>query len=423
MKEKFLKVAQQGHFFEHHQKVLVAVSTGHDSMALLDCLLIYQKELAIEIGIVHVNHKQRKESEQEEEFIRKFAEKRKIPLFVAYYPFSHFSETKAREFRYDFFKETMKNQGYTALVTAHHADDQVETMLMRIIRGSRLRHLKGIQAVTPFGSGELIRPFLSFQKNELNVEEFFEDSSNFSTKYFRNRVRNTYLPLFEKENPQIKSALLTLNKDIAFLYDALEELVNPIDVTNVDIFTSYSLSVQYVLLQQYLSKFPDLELTRSQFEQLLHIINHQANHQSHLKNGYYFLKSYEHFLITKIIPQTDSSHQEYVIKSDGIIECSNFIFSLNKEIPSSQKLFVKANIPILIRKRKPGDRILINGVQKKVRRYFIDQKIPLATRNQPIIIEQDKKILGILNIAASDLSKSLKNDIMSDILYIKMKEQ
>ena len=98
----------------------------------------------------------------------------------------------------------MEKEDCTALVTGHHANDQAETTFMRLIRGTKLRHLSGIPVRQPFGRGELIRPLLTFTKDELMKIPHFEDSSNDSQDYFRNRVRHQYLPEFEKKIPKCK---------------------------------------------------------------------------------------------------------------------------------------------------------------------------------------------------------------------------
>ena len=108
---------------------------------------IYTEKFSIEIGIAHVNHKQRVESDTEENYLRDWAKEHQVPIYVSYFS-GNFSEKTARDFRYHFFKQIMNEQNYTALVTAHHADDQAETIFMRLLRGSRLRHLSGIQAVS-----------------------------------------------------------------------------------------------------------------------------------------------------------------------------------------------------------------------------------------------------------------------------------
>ena len=121
--------------------------------------------------------------------MREWAKEHQIPIHVAYFS-GTFSETAARDFRYKFFKELMSNYHYTALVTAHHADDQAETIFMRLLRGSRLRHLSAMQTVNAFGDGELIRPFLTYSKKELPNIFHFEDDSNRSLDFLRNRIRN-----------------------------------------------------------------------------------------------------------------------------------------------------------------------------------------------------------------------------------------
>ena len=142
--QDFLNHFLQKEYFKKHSKVVLALSGGLDSMFLFQLLSTYQNELEIELILAHVNHKQRRESDWEENELRKLADAAELPIYITSF-LGDFSEARAREFRYDFFRKIMKEIGATALVTAHHADDQVETILMRLIRGSRLRHLTGIK--------------------------------------------------------------------------------------------------------------------------------------------------------------------------------------------------------------------------------------------------------------------------------------
>ena len=142
--QDFLNHFLRKEYFKKHSKVLLALSGGLDSMFLFHLLSTYQNELEIELILAHVNHKQRTESDWEEDELRKLADVAGLPIYITSFS-GEFSEARAREFRYDFFREIMKEVGATALVTAHHADDQVETIFMRLIRGSRLRHLIGIR--------------------------------------------------------------------------------------------------------------------------------------------------------------------------------------------------------------------------------------------------------------------------------------
>ena len=258
-------------YFKNHLRVLLALSGGLDSMFLFRLLSNYQKELGIELFLAHVNHKQRPESDKEENELRKLAEQAEVPIYVACFT-GDFSETNARQFRYEFFREVMEKTSSTALVTAHHADDQVETIFMRLIRGVRLHHLSAIKERQMFDKGELIRPLLSFYKKDFPKIEHFEDPTNKENHYLRNRIRNLYLPQLEKENVQVKKAILKFGKEVSDYQIALAELSQEVDVEDLTQFLSLSEATQRVLLQQYLSRFADLNVTREQFQEIHHIL-------------------------------------------------------------------------------------------------------------------------------------------------------
>lgn len=422
MKNKFLKVTQEGHFFDKHEKVLVAVSGGLDSMNLFHLLYQCRQELGISIGLAHVNHGQREESVIEESYLRQLAEECKVPFYLSHFE-GRFSEEAARKWRYAFFAEIMEQEDYTALVTAHHADDQAETVLMRLIRGSRLHHLSAIQPIQPFANGELIRPLLSFKKSDFDNIFHFEDASNQSLNYFRNRVRNTYLPQLKQENPKIELALNNLATDTRNLLQALRDLTKDLSVTDLTSFRQQTQAVQRYLLEEYLEGFSDLQLSRSQFDEVLHILQSKANYKHLLKNNYVLEKDYHRFTIDKIGPQTDEQIEPIMIESEGIFSYGSYIFSLNHPMADAEQvLHFPSHLPILVRGRQAGDTIRINGVTKKLRRWFIDNKIPQKVRQEAVVIEQAGEIYGIVNLASSDLSKSIKNDIIKATLYIKMKE-
>lgn len=166
--QDFLNHFLRKEYFKKHSKVVLALSGGLDSMFLFHLLSTYQEELEIKLILAHVNHKQRSESDWEENELRKLADVAGLPICITSFS-GDFSEARAREFRYDFFRKIMKEVGATALVTAHHADDQVETILMRFIRGSRLRHLIGIKESQVVDDIEIIRPLLHFHKKGRHV--------------------------------------------------------------------------------------------------------------------------------------------------------------------------------------------------------------------------------------------------------------
>lgn len=417
--QKFHKQMQEKRYFQNHRKVLVAVSGGLDSMTLFHLLYQNREELEIELGIAHVNHKQRPESNMEEKELSNFAQQLGVKFFISNFS-GNFSEEKARRFRYHFFEEIMLTEGYTALVTAHHADDQAETVFMRLIRGARLRHLSGMTEVQPFANGELIRPLLCFYKQDFPDILHFEDESNFQNDYLRNRIRNLYLPSLEKENPRFKDSLISLGKEVEDLQVALSHLTQGLDITKLEVFERQIPEVQNFLLQEYLKEFPSLKLNKKQFAEILGILRNKANYIHPLKDGYELVKDYKHFEIRKISRRSDLKVESILLKCGNLLQFGEYQFSFGSPLEGEnvQAISVSRETPILLRHRKTGDFLRLKGHHKKLRRLFIDQKIPFEEREKAIIVEQNQQILAIVNIAISDLSKELKSDIMSTVLYI-----
>lgn len=417
--QKFRKQMQEKRYFQNHRKVLVAVSGGLDSMTLFHLLYQNREELEIELGIVHVNHKQRPESNMEEKELSNFAQQLGVKFFSSNFS-GDFSEEKARRFRYRFFEEIMLTEGYTALVTAHHADDQAETVFMRLIRGARLRHLSGMTEVQPFANGELIRPLLCFHKQDFPDILHFEDESNFQNDYLRNRIRNLYLPSLKKENPRFKDSLISLGKEVEELQVALSHLTQGLDITKLEVFERQIPEVQNFLLQEYLKRFPSLNLTKKQFAEILGILRTKANYIHPLKDGYELIKDYKHFEIRKISRRSDLKVESILLECGNLLQFGEYQFSFGSPLEGEnvQAISVSRETPILLRYRKTGDFLRLKGHHKKLRRLFIDQKIPFEEREKAIIVEQNQQILAIVNIAISDLSKELKSDIMSTVLYI-----
>ncbi|SDI98941.1 tRNA lysidine(34) synthetase TilS [Streptococcus equinus] len=415
MYDKLVKEIQKKAYFAKHKKVLIAVSGGVDSMNLLHFLYIYRKKLDIEIGIAHVNHKQRVESDTEENYLRDWANEHQIPIYVSYFS-GNFSEKTARDFRYHFFKQIMNEQNYTALVTAHHADDQAETIFMRILRGSRLRHLSGIQAVSPFANGELIRPFLAYFKKDLPDIFHFEDDSNQSLEFLRNRIRNRYIPILEEENPKFKQGLRQLGEESEQLFQAFQDLTQNIDVTNCSQFLAQSQAVQTILLQNYLENYPDLQVTRGQFEEILQTLRNKSNAKYHIKSNYWLVKDYDAFQIKKISPKTDRELDQKMIDYSSIVNYGQYRFQFVSKDKEGIALYSLS--PVLLRRRQEGDRIDFGKFSKKLRRLFIDEKIPSQERADAIIGEQDGKIIFVLVADKTYLRKPSKHDIMEGKLYI-----
>lgn len=417
MTQKLLQMMQAKGYFNRHKKILVAVSGGADSMSLLHFLYNHQKDLDIQLGIAHVNHKQRQESEHEEAYLRHWAEEHKVPFHYSAFS-GKFSENAARTFRYEFFKQVMKDYDYSALVTAHHADDQAETIFMRLLRGSRLRHLTGISAIRPFGTGQIIRPFLHLTKAQLPVTFHFEDRSNTSLAYLRNRIRLSYLPTLSQENPKIKEHLCLLAEEIGLMEQALGELTKDITITDLSVFQQQSDAVQLFLLQNYLDSFPDLQLSKGQFNQLISYLRKNVSGKIPLKNGYELVKTQTSFLIRK--EEAISLSPPCLLEFGKSVEFEDYTltFSEFNDVSNSDTISIWSDSPILIRHRKEGDKIDLGSHHKKLRRLFIDNKILEKDRQKAIVGEQDGHIIFLYVAGRLYLKKRPENAILYGTVVI-----
>lgn len=417
MTQKLLQMMQAKGYFNRHKKILVAVSGGADSMSLLHFLYNHQKDLDIQLGIAHINHKQRQESEHEEAYLRHWAEEHKVPFHYSAFS-GKFSETAARTFRYEFFKQVMKEYDYSALVTAHHADDQAETIFMRLLRGSRLRHLTGISAIRPFGTGQIIRPFLHLTKAQLPVTFHFEDRSNTSLAYLRNRIRLSYLPTLSQENPKIKEHLCLLAEEIGLMEQALGELTKDISITDLSVFQQQSDAVQLFLLQNYLDSFPDLQLSKGQFNQLISYLRKNASGKMPLKNGYELVKTQTDFLIMK--EESISLSPPCLLEFGKSVEFEDYTltFSEFNDVSNTDAISIWSDAPIVIRHRKEGDKIDLGSHHKKLRRLFIDNKILEKDRQKAIVGEQDGHIIFLYVAGRLYLKKRPENAILYGTVVI-----
>ena len=417
MTQKLLQIMQVKGYFNQHKKILVAVSGGADSMSLLHFLYSHQKDLDIQLGIAHVNHKQRQESEHEEAYLRHWAVEHKVPFHYSAFS-GKFSENAARTFRYEFFKQVMKDYDYSALVTAHHADDQAETIFMRLLRGSRLRHLTGISAIRPFGTGQIIRPFLHLTKAQLPVTFHFEDRSNTSLAYLRNRIRLSYLPTLSQENPKIKEHLCLLAEEIGLMEQALGELTKDISITDLSVFQQQSDAVQLFLLQNYLDSFPDLQLSKGQFNQLISYLRKNASGKMPLKNGYELVKTQTYFLIRK--EASISLSPPCLLEFGKSVEFEDYTltFSEFNDVSNTDAISIWSDAPIVIRHRKEGDKIDLGSHHKKLRRLFIDNKILEKDRQKAIIGEQDDQIIFLYVAGRLYLKKRPENAILYGTVVI-----
>ena len=419
-------------WWKKDERVLVAVSGGVDSVVLLHLLLELPSEVRPDIYVAHINHQLREVSEEEEAFVLRLCRDNQVPVFTTKWTegltISSNVEQQARQFRYSFFDEVMKRQKITKLLTAHHEDDQVETMMMRLINGNRVKSITGMKEIREFGQGELIRPLLQIKKEELalfakeNNLFFYEDESNQSLDYLRNRLRHQLLPTIKKENPKFNEHMMRFREELEMSTSLIEETVKPkynncvtFDTGEWQIdrqkFISCTQKEQYFILEYLMDSLKEKEnivIGFKQKEQLhANLLSEKPNQGYFLKKDWYVTRLYDDVTITKKKEEIEKEISFDIALNQGVFlsdtEWFGFFEVGKEEIPSTVKSWLKKEMlfsdrqqkRLIIRKKRPGDRLLLNekGQTKKVSRYFIDEKIPTLNRKKSWVVEDHENIV------------------------------
>ena len=421
------------------KKILLAVSTGVDSMVLLHLL----QRQGLTIGVAHVDHQLRTESKVEADFLRDYCRKQDIPFYLKIWkkPAKKNVEAAARNLRYAFFKEIMEQENYDLVLTAHHGDDQLETLLMRLTRGGSFTGHSGIVRQQTFGNGILLRPLLSFSKESLYeyAEEknltYFEDATNISQDYFRNRIRQNIVPELKKENPQILANAQQFHQQLLWADQLITEVLKE-NLRNIEydgqrwFFSADTLPTDTGARYYFLSIFfqqkalqTNLVVSQRQLFLLLDQIQRPVSQWVvDLGEGWQFSRRYQHFYLEKKI----IVHQEkyFLGENERFFLSDNEMIALRRSDTVADKgvyqvpLPLKVKLPLTIRRRQDGDRIrLTETLTKRISRYFIDKKTPMDIRDQAWVVEDSAgEIVALLPFVNSYLSIATETDRIHYIL-------
>ena len=420
----------QNHFsFRNNDRIVIGCSTGPDSMALLDMLLKIREKYNLFIIVAHVNHNVRKESYEEAEFIKKYCEEHNLiceSMVIEDYGDDNF-HNEARNIRYNFFENLVHKYDANYLMTAHHGDDLVETILMRMVRGSNLSGYSGFKSVVNVDGYYIVRPLIYYTKAELeeydeeNNVKYYIDSSNSKDKYTRNRYRKYVLPFLKEEEKDVHLKFLkfsnTLLEAEKFIDKARERAINRViedDKILIDKFLLEDSYIQREILYYLLSEFyqDDLILLSDRHINLMLdlIKGNKSNSYINLPNDVIARRSYNYFEIIKEIEEIAN----YEIEFDEIVMLPNNkkIEKINDTIDNSNNICrlnsSEISLPLIVRTRKIGDRISVKGLNgtKKVKDIFIDKKVSLLERdNWPIVVDSTGKVVWIPGIKKSRFDK------------------
>ena len=396
------------------QTVVLAVSTGVDSMVLLD---LVEKSTNAKIIVAHVNHHRRLESNDEQAFIEEYCLNHKIALEVLELNFENTQnfQNNARKERYIFFKEVVDKYQATYLLTAHHANDNLETIIMRLIKSSSLKGYAGIPKTQEFEGYTIYRPLINTPKDEImsyakeNNIKYFDDISNDENDYLRNRIRHSIIPIMEQENPSLYNAVelfsYNLNEANDLLFQSINKFIkdevlvqNNIIEFNITAFKKLSSYLKEQVLFELLKPHG---LSRTQVLEIINQIEAKKNQiKSCIKDNYYFVKEYGKAKFG-IISKTENV--QLLIEQEGTCFLPNIgKITVDKNICyfETEKGKMCYNIyalPITIRNRLDGDRIFINNQLKNLSDYLTNNKVSHFERNNLLVmIDKDNRVINLI---------------------------
>lgn len=464
----FTSQVSKADYWEADQPVIVGVSGGLDSSVLLDMLVHLPKEFKPAVHVAHINHQLRKESDEEEAFVKQLCAAYDVPCSIhkwdrTLHPKAGI-EKAAREVRYTFFEKVAKKHKSSIVLTAHHRDDQVETVLMRFVRGNSLDELTGMDRKRQDNKLTIIRPLLSFSKDALHDYAldrqltWHEDQTNQSDDYTRNRFRHKVLPMLRQENDQVDEHIFTFAEEISGLLSLVEPLVNEklsqtmvLSEKEIQIdrkaFLELDVQLQKRVLEQAVKNWSEQDpylMKRNHSALLMDWLNSSPPHSSlNLPNGLFAVREYEAVRLTyemaSHLSKRDwlSTREQYELSPGHRVQLSNeeaislvsldtFNALSNGKATRVMYLNLKdEQLPLTIRHRMNGDRMTVKGMKgtKKVKDIFIDQKVPLKMRDEVwVVTDQTDDILWLIGHKESALSLDPITDTISYVLVYEYKK-
>jgi tRNA(Ile)-lysidine synthase len=424
--EQFITFITQQNLFSPENKLLLAVSGGVDSVVLCELC----KQAGYDFKIAHCNFKLRaEESERDKDFVQQLATNYKVSFLLKEFDTEKYSDTKkisiqeaARELRYTWFAELINNNEAKYILTAHHMDDNIETMLMHFFRGTGIYGLRGMLPK----QNHLIRPLLFARKEELkNFAQqhnlnWVEDSSNAQDKYTRNYFRNQLLPQVQQVFPRVEQNLIqNLNRfaEVEALYKQaldrhkkklLEQKGDEIHVPVLKLKKAVPLhTIVYEIIK-------DFGFSPQQTSEVVNLLESESG--KYIQSASHRILKNRNWLIISLL-QSEQSQNLLIENAEDTIDFEKG--RLRLQALSADKCEISNNhftacldskeiqFPLLLRKWKRGDYFYPLGMpkKKKLSRFFIDQKLSLADKEKVWVLEMNKKIIWVVGMRIDDRFK------------------
>ena len=443
MLESVKNFIDKENLISQNAKIIVGLSGGMDSMALLDILIL----LGFRCYAAHCNfHLRGEESNRDEKFVKTWCKKTDIPYRSISFDTHQYAanhkisiEMAARELRYNWFETLRKHHGANYIAVTHHKDDSVETVLLNLIRGTGIKGLTGISPK----NGEIVRPLLNTTRDEIenyvadrNIP-YVTDSTNELDMYHRNSIRLNVIPLLQTLNPSVKETIYRTSQNITeaekvYSY-TVQKSIDKIFINNrINIFELKQEPSPLSVLFELLSP---LGFTPSTIEDIYESIDSSPGKQFYSETNiisepkkYRIIKDRNYFLLNKIHETVEGEKIYYIEEgSKEVFNPLNLKISYNKsplEININRKfLYIDADklkFPLILRKWKNGDWFIPFGMKgrKKLSDYFIDQKYSLKDKEDAWLLVTGEDIVWIIGERTDDryrITESTKNVIIIEL--------
>lgn len=440
-KDKVLATTKRHNMFEKGDKVLVAVSGGADSVSLLDILVDLKSVFNLDFHLFHLDHSLRKDSFKDALFVRQLASKYSLPITVLEYDVpSYVKQNKlsveegARHIRYMLLEEVAEEIGANKVALGHTASDQVETFLMRLIKGAGL---EGLSAMAP-ARGNFVRPLIEVERSE--VEKYCkkkglawkEDLSNRDEAFFRNRIRHQLVPLLEKYNPNFKGTALraidTASSDQLFLQQEADRRLNKLAEFEDNLvkipaaeLRKLPLSLQRRVLRQAIKEVKG-NLKGVEFKHVEEALQYLAGKKPRLgldvSKEISVFSEYQNVVVSKKLKESEKVG-EVLLEVPGVTFLPHLGFKIKTEFKEAKDLKLrKANklayldleklkLPLYIRNCMPGDRFrpLGLGGTKKLQDFLVDEKVPARLRGKVAVVKSGNEICWLVSLRIDDRFK------------------
>lgn len=417
MLKDFLTYIKENQLVKEDDRVLMALSGGIDSMVMADLFL----KAGLETGVAHCNFSLRgKEADKDEMLVRKFAEDNSIVFYSKRFFTKEYAAKKgisiqmaARELRYTWFEDLMNEKGFNVTALAHNLNDNIETMLINLTRGTGIAGLTGMKPSTD----RMIRPLLFATRNEIetycntNKIRYREDKSNAETKYTRNKIRHKVIPVLKDINPSVETTLNETALRLSGINDIVSLFINEIRqkvtkkkenviILNIKLLRPYL--INRTLIFELIKPFG---ITNTTLNDLFNIIDGETGSRIYTIS-HMILKNRDELIISRL---KDKQNEYYEIKNIAELRKVPFVLSAVfarisdiDPIPDDRETACldssKLTFPFRIRKWQPGDYFYPLGMKqkKKLSDYFIDLKYSIIDKEKRLIMESSGEIVWII---------------------------